>query len=276
MNNATILNRLLFQNNTANANTEIGGIPNGTATATILNLYNSSDPANSASFRIFTSATESRIGSVASGTGTHLPITMHTNGAERLRITTGGDVGIGTSSPVAKFDVVQSSNATNSGRTAYIRSSWSGDASTSALTVSKFDNDSTTSQFFVTFEINNTSTPCGRITANGANTAAFGSTSDERVKEKIVNLPSQLDNIMSLRPVEFNYIETYGGGHQIGFIAQEMQAVYPDVVSSDDSAEKILSITGWSKTEARLVKAIQELKAELDSVKAELQNLKGN
>ena len=33
--------------------------------------------------------------------------------------------------------------------------------------------------------------------------------------------------------------------------------------------------TGWGKTEARLVAAIQELKSELDAVKAELAAIKG-
>jgi hypothetical protein len=90
------------------------------------------------------------------------------------------------------------------------------------------------------------------------------------VKENIAELPSQLANIMALRPVEFDYIESYGGGHQVGFIAQEIQQVYPDVISTDDSSEKIMSITGWSKTEARLVKAIQEQQAIIESLKARL------
>jgi hypothetical protein len=134
----------------------------------------------------------------------------------------------------------------------------SGDTAFQSILISKFDNDSTTSQNFIQFQINNGGANCGKITANGANTAAFGSTSDQRVKENIVELPSQLANIMALRPVEFDYLESYGGGHQIGFIAQEVKEVYPDVISEDDSPQKIMSITGWSKTEARLVKAIQE------------------
>ena len=145
-----------------------------------------------------------------------------------------------------------------------------GDTAYQAILVTKFDNDSTTSQNFIQFQINNGSANCGKITANGANTAAFGSTSDQRVKENIAELPSQLANIMALRPVEFDYIESYGGGHQVGFIAQEIQQVYPDVISTDDSSEKIMSITGWSKTEARLVKAIQEQQVIIESLKARL------
>ena len=86
----------------------------------------------------------------------------------------------------------------------------------------------------------------------------------ERLKENIENIPSQLDSICSLRPVEFDYKD--GSGHQIGFIAQEINSVYPDVVN--EGSDGMLTVTGWSKTEARLVKAIQELKAENDSLKS--------
>jgi len=78
-----------------------------------------------------------------------------------------------------------------------------------------------------------------------------------------------------LRPVEFDYLESYGGGHQVGFIAQEMQQVYPDVISTDDSSEKIMSITGWSKTESRLVKAIQEQQALITQLTARITALEG-
>ena len=81
---------------------------------------------------------------------------------------------------------------------------------------------------------------------------------------------------MALRPVEFDYLESYGGGHQIGFIAQEMQQVYPDVIAEDASEEKILSITGWSKTEARLVKAIQEQQTLITALAARITALESS
>ena len=149
------------------------------------------------------------------------------------------------------------------------RSPSSGDVANAGMSVIKVDNNTTTSQIFFKFLINNAAAGSGQINANGASAAAFGSYSDARLKENIVPLPSQLDNIMALKPCEFDYKD--GAGHQIGFIAQEMQEVYPDVVGEDSSEEKILMITGWSKTEARLVKAIQELKAEIDELKARLE-----
>jgi len=182
---------------------------------------------------------------------------------ERARIDSSGNLLVGTTTNVGKLSVVASSNL-GAGYTQYLRNTWSGDLSYPGLYLAKYDNNTTTSQIFVRFSVNNELTASGQINANGANSAAFGSFSDRRLKENIVDLPSQLANICSLRPVEFDYKD--GSGHQIGFIAQEIQEVYSDVVATGEN--EMLTVTGWSKTEARLVKAIQELKAEFDAYKA--------
>jgi hypothetical protein len=140
-----------------------------------------------------------------------------------------------------------------------------GDVALAQLTVGKFDNNTTTSQVFVRFTINDNSGGSGQINANGASQAAFGTFSDSRLKENIVSLPSQLANILSLRPVEFDYKD--GSGHQIGFVAQEMQEVYSDSVGEQNG---FLTVTGWSKTEARLVSAIKELAAKVQALEAKL------
>lgn len=186
-----------------------------------------------------------------------------------------------TSASVARTDAGQTfngaqviSNDNNGVQALALQSTASGDVGQQQLIITKFDNDSTTSQVFARFTIANNTAANGQINANGASQVAFGSWSDARLKENVVDLPSQLENIMALRPVEFDYIKSEGGGHQISFIAQEFEQVYPDAIGEREDGMKVLS--GWGKTEARLVKAIQELKAELDKVKAELQTLKGN
>ena len=200
--------------------------------------------------------------------GSSQNLTFYTVSSERARITSGGDLLVGTTSTTygsipGKF----TSCSATAGSAGLFYTGFSGDVSTSALNVGKFDNNSTTSQIFMKFGINNANNGSGQINANGAGAAAFGSFSDRRLKENIVDLPSQLSKIMALRPVEFDYIESEGGGHQTGFIAQEIQEVYPDTVS-ERVPDGMLTVTGWSKTEARLVKAIQELKAEFDAYKA--------
>ena len=103
--NATIANRVLLQSSTSNGQTSVGLIPNGTSTQTQLIAFNSTDPANSSYIQTLVSATEARINSGQLGTGTNLPMTFYTGGSEAMRIVSGGNVGIGTTSPQAKLAV---------------------------------------------------------------------------------------------------------------------------------------------------------------------------
>jgi hypothetical protein len=180
---------------------------------------------------------------------------------ERMRITSSGNMLVGTTSEFAK---VTSRTTSSSAIPFWASSNYSGDLSQPAMRLDKFDNNTTTSQVFLNFSVNNNTVACGQINANGSGASAFGSWSDRRLKENIVDLPPQLDKIISLRPVEFDYIESEGGGHQTGFIAQEMQEVYPDAVGVRNP-DNMLTISGWDKTTARLVKAIQEQQVLIQS-----------
>jgi hypothetical protein len=190
---------------------------------------------------------------------------------ERMRINNAGNVGINVTPSTSYRLLAKTSSSIES---ALGTQGVTGDTATQSILVTKFDNDTTTSQNFIQFQVNNGGANCGRITANGANTAAFGSTSDIRLKDNIEDLPPQLEKILALRPVEFDYIESEGGGHQIGFIAQEMQQIYPDVVN-ERGEDDMLMITGWSKTEARLVKALQEAVAKIETLEAKVAALEG-
>ena len=180
------------------------------------------------------------------------------SGTERMRIDSSGNLLVGTTSSNGKLTV---NSASSAGLFSAITST--SQLTTVGLGIQKADNNSTTSNWFVAFTINAGATGSGIITANGASAAAFGSFSDSRLKENIVDLPSQLSNIMALRPVEFDYIESMGGGHQIGFIAQEVKEIYPDLVSADQNG--MFTLTDMNKNDARLIKAIQELKAINDT-----------
>ena len=197
------------------------------------------------------------------------PMSFWTEGLERMRIDSAGKVGIGTTAPAGKFQVKGSAASTSLG---WITCDTTGDLAIAALRISKFDNNSTTSQIFQRFSVNQT-TASGSITANGASQAAFGTWSDARLKENITDLPNQLDNILALRPVEFDYKD--GSGHQTGFIAQEMQEVYPCCVG-EDTESGMLTVGGWNKTEARLVSAIQEQQTLIDALTARLEVLEGS
>jgi hypothetical protein len=185
---------------------------------------------------------------------------FYTNQLERMRIDGSGNFMVGTTSPTARFTVAESGNAPASD---FYTSG--GAVGTPCMYVKKQPNDGTTSQVYIQFLYNNAGSGNGQINGNGSGAAAFGSYSDERLKENISDIPPQLENICALRPVEFDYKT---GGHQVGFIAQEMQEVYPDVVGT--ASDEMLTITGWSKTEARLVKAIQEQQQMIETLQAKV------
>jgi hypothetical protein len=192
-----------------------------------------------------------------------------TTRTERMRITSGGNVLIGTTSVTSQGTLNSyTNNANPAGR--FISGPSTPDGNI-VLMVDKFSSTNTTSQWFLGFTISNQTVASGVITANGASQAAFGSWSDRRLKENIIDLEPQLHKILALRPVEFDYIKSEGGGHQISFIAQEFEEVYPDAVGERQDGMKTL--TGWSKTEARLVKAIQEQQAQIEELKAKTNRL---
>jgi hypothetical protein len=200
--------------------------------------------------------------------GGYLALYTRPNGdtpKERARITSAGNLLVGVTGRSERLAVVGDSGPQ---AVCFLAGNTAGDVGNSALVISKFDNNQSTSQVFVRFFSNNVGTANGQINGNGASQAAFGTYSDSRLKENIQTLPPQLHNICSLRPVEFDYIASEGGGHQYSFIAQEFEKIYPESVGERDDGMK--TITGWGRTEAILVKAIQELHAEIESLKAKV------
>lgn len=187
-------------------------------------------------------------------------------GAEAMRMDSSGNFLVGTTSSNGKTTITTS---TTSQRSLYVsQTAATSNESTPAARFTKSSATTTTGQVFVEFTVNNDAAGSGQINANGASAAAFGSFSDRRLKENITDLPSQLANIMALRTVEFDYIESEGGGHQIGFIAQEVQEIYPDLVG--ERADGMLTLTDLNKNDARLIKAIQEQQALITSLTARI------
>jgi hypothetical protein len=189
-------------------------------------------------------------------------LTFKTGGTERMRIDSSGNLRLGTTTGNADAKMTIYGGSTDS---------------SPSLELFKGSTTNTTSQVFMRFEIARDTTPVasGSITANGAAAATFTAWSDRKLKENIVDLSPQLENICKLKPSEFDFIGyPEGEGHQIGFIAQDMQEVYPDVVSEGKNG--MLQISGWSKTEARLVKALQEAVQKIEALEARITSLETN
>ena len=101
----------------------------------------------------------------------------------------------------------------------------------------------------------------------------WGNPSDERLKKNIKNLDGALDKLLKLRSVTYEYKDPkqryYVAGKQTGFIAQEVEEVFPEWVQplpfgpdEDEPDLKGVSVTGFP---ALSVQALRELRAEKDA-----------
>ena len=107
--------------------------------------------------------------------------------------------------------------------------------------------------------------------------------SDRRLKENIAPATPKLNDIMKLNVVNFNLIGNEN--KHIGFIAQEMQEVFPSFVHQSDTRkydedgnvvsglEDALGVKIGMEF-AILVKAIQELNTKLNAANVEIEALK--
>jgi hypothetical protein len=125
---------------------------------------------------------------------------------------------------------------------------------------------------FMQFFANADATPMGGIVGNGASNVQFASISDVREKTNIAAIRGSLDKVLALKPVEFDWI-TSGDHCPAGFVAQDVEQVFPEFVvenMSGEGQETRKGLTGGMTGGiiAHLVAAIQELKAEFDAYKA--------
>ena len=102
---------------------------------------------------------------------------------------------------------------------------------------------------------------------------SWSSTSDESIKENIKPLENVLDKIKDYKCIEYNLIDDETKGKKIGFIAQDWENDFAPIISKDDDG--LLGMK-YTETIPILLKAIQELKADNDSLKARIETLENN
>ena len=93
----------------------------------------------------------------------------------------------------------------------------------------------------------------------------FNTTSDRQFKTNITTIEDSLNKVTELRGVEFDWVDS--GKHTMGFIAQEVEEVIPDLVTTHEDNTKSVK---YSNITAVLVEAIKELKAEVDELKKQI------
>lgn len=172
--------------------------------------------------------------------------------------------------------LIQAGNTATTSAALIIKNTAASDSAAFALRISKFANDTSGSQVFVRFRINNDATDHGGIQSNGSTGPIFFSGSDRRIKKDIVDLDDGLAKVMALRPRKFHMrTDADGSPLHVGFIAQEFNEVFPEHVNKPDdgTGDSTDQEHTWSMNDAalpsNLVSAIQSLKADLDATKAD-------
>ena len=113
------------------------------------------------------------------------------------------------------------------------------------------------------FTVQNGSVTAGAFTTSGTVTALnFNATSDYRIKENVVPLDASfvVDN---LKPVY--YTNTKTNKQDTGFIAHEVQEIFPHLVTGEKDAKDMQTIN-YQAIIPILVKEIQELKARVQEL----------
>jgi hypothetical protein len=142
--------------------------------------------------------------------------------------------------------------------------------------INSWNNADSGTRFHMEFRDSSGASSRGSITTNGSNTT-YSTSSDYRLKENIVPMTGALSKVSALKPCTYTWIDNGQNGE--GFIAHELAEVVPQaVIGEKDAVNEDGSIKSQSIDTsflvATLTAAIQELKAELDGVKAELATLK--
>ena len=93
-------------------------------------------------------------------------------------------------------------------------------------------------------------------TADGTLTT---NTSDERLKTNITTLTGALNKVNQLRGVTYNWTENPNGDTRIGFIAQEVNSVVPELTFTNPNSSENYMGVHYDNITALLVEAVKEL-----------------
>ncbi len=112
----------------------------------------------------------------------------------------------------------------------------------------------------------------GTVHSTGDVTApSFTVTSSRRWKEDVRTLEAPLDLVNGLRGVR--YVWSSSGEEQVGFIAEEVAEVLPEVVTLEDDGVTARGVE-YSRITAVLVEAVQDQQAQIQALRLELEALR--
>jgi hypothetical protein len=206
------------------------------------------------------------VGTGVTGSNTDYRIYNNSLGADAIYVVnSSNNVLIGTTSQLQSNERLAITTSTNTA----ILAQFTG-GSTTGWAAKFWNNGTSGDNLIIEFLTETSITARGSVTYNrGSGVTAFNTTSDYRIKSEISDFNS-LKIISNLKPKEFKI----GNAPRktIGFIAHELQEFFPQAVTGikdqiDNFGNPIYQSVDYSQLTGLLVKAIQELKQEINTLK---------
>ena len=213
--------------------------------------------------------------STASGTGMYLPaantLGFSTNGTNKMTLDASGSLGVGNISPTQRLDIT--GNAIISG-VIYIDA-----IATRSGNAIDFRDQAAASIMYL--DANNKRVGIGTISpqsgyrlhvvdsvyvGGNVSASAYTTRSDYDLKDEIQNISYGINEVMQMQPVKYTYKSN--GSTQLGFIAQDLGVITPEVVSFEDK----MSVY-YNALIPILTKAIQEQQALINALEQRIINL---
>jgi hypothetical protein len=197
----------------------------------------------------------------------------------------GGNVGIGTATPSFPLSLGSSTARTklalyetgpdNSYGLGVVPGAFRLHLNGSGARFGFLDGDDDTATEIVTIQGNGnmgigTTNPAFKLdVAGAAHASSFPTSSDVRLKQDVAPLTGVLDRLAKVRGVTFEWNDTYAalgrstGRREIGVIAQELEAVFPELVTT--WGDKGYRAVDYGRLTAVLIEALKELRVEKET-----------
>ena len=215
-------------------------------------------------------SSQAGVATIASQNGAGGAFVFKGDGTERARITSGGYFKASNSGTYAGSTGTYHELRSNENNTVLYLSNTNA-AYTNDLVF--IDTTTAAGTGFDFFDVRGNNVGQFRVRGDGtiyAQNTTVQSISDARLKENVSDATDGLNVITALRPVRYDWKTGYGNDrtNQLGFIAQEVEPVFPEAVSEWDINDKTYKTVGPAALIPVLVKAIQELNTRLKALEA--------
>jgi hypothetical protein len=213
------------------------------------------------------------------GTKSSHNLILRTADVEKMRITTGGSVLLGTSTNTGDIRLQVAAS------TSWISGTFAGTGSTDKVVLGNLAGYTGAS----IGAHNSALSAWAQLNINPGGGAVYAGTvrldtlSDERVKDNIQPISGSLNKVLQLNGKKFHLKDEPEDKIRYGFIAQDLEGILDEFVinssrtfTKDDLVvENVKSIENWASSwAALLVEAIKELKATNDDLQTQINELK--